>query len=402
MYKYMNLNLQKYLKKIENSNKNNTNKKNITLKFREKELPLLEGFTLYNPNEIKNKYKIINKNLKFRKLYPENNEGESLLINFQSNINGNNTLGGESIIFLNKTKYYMLRIAKKNQRETLKSCLIHKLLTEKYGDSEYILKIYEFGVLSPEKQIYSILERCDGDLFNYVYSINKSVESFIDIIYKMTKSISYLHENNLVHLDIKLENFLYKMNNGKVEVKITDFGTVEFEGTVLNKIRGTKTTIAPEFLNKFYIYKNDKNRNEKYIVNENGKYTVNKKADIFSLGVCFLYFFIWIFANRFLDFYAPINKEPIYRIIYYNKLYENDMTYVFTILSNININIELKKVIYNIFKKTLAPVEERYNDSNELLKDIEMLKIINSESPKSVVNSSLGKRKAKNNLSPKL
>ena len=134
MYKYMNLNLQKYLQKIENSNKNNTNKKNITLKFREKELPIPERLFLYNPNEIKNKYKIVNKNLKFRKLYPENNEGKSLLINFQSNINGNNTLGGESIIFLNKTKYYMLRIAKKNQRETLKSCLIHKLLTEKYGD----------------------------------------------------------------------------------------------------------------------------------------------------------------------------------------------------------------------------------------------------------------------------
>ena len=392
----MTLNLQKYLQKIENSNKNNTNKKNITLKFREKELPIQEGFVLYNPNEIKNnnKYKIVNKNLKFRKLYPENNEEKSLLTNFQSNISGNNTLGGESIIFLNMGKNYMLRIAKKNQDETLKSCLIHKLLTEKYADNnDHILKIYEFGVLSPEKRIYSILERCDGDLFNYIYSINKSVESFIDIIYKMTKSISYLHENNLVHLDIKLENFLYKINNKEVDVKITDFGTAEFEGTVLHMIRGTKSTIAPEFLNKFYIYKNNKNKNQKYIFNENGKYIANKKADIFSLGVCFLYFFIWIFANRFLDFYAPINKEPIYRIIYYNKLYKNDMIYIFTILSNININIELRKVIYTIFKKTLASVEDRYNDINELLDDIEKLKIINNESPKSVVDSLLGKRK---------
>ena len=158
-------------------------------------------------------------------------------------------------------------------------------------------------------------------------------------------------------------------------------------------ISGTKSTIAPEFLNKFYIYKNNKNKNQKYIFNENGKYIANKKADIFSLGVCFLYFFIWIFANRFLDFYAPINKEPIYRIIYYNKLYKNDMIYIFTILSNININIELRKVIYTIFKKTLASVEDRYNDINELLDDIEKLKIINNESPKSVVDSLLGKRK---------
>ena len=275
----------------------------------------------------------------------------------------------------------MLRIAKKNQAETLKSCLIHKLLIEKYGDNnDYILKIYEFGILSPEKRIYSILERCDGDLFNYIYSINKSVESFIDIIYKMTKSISYLHENNLVHLDIKLENFLYKINNKEVDVKITDFGTTEFEGVVLNMIRGTETTIAPEFLNAIYI-------------NKNRQYIVNKKADIFSLGVCFLYFFMWIFENIFLDFYAPLyngnlNKSTFlnYRQNYYRKsLYENDMISIVKILKKLNINNEVKKIIYTILQKSLAPVEQRYNNINKLLEDINSLKDINRGSPTSVV-----------------
>ena len=294
----------------------------------------------------------------------------------------------------------MLRIAKKNQDETLKSCLIHKLLIEKYGDNnEHILKIYEFGFLSPEKQIYSILERCDGDLFNYIDIMNKSnqVNSFTDIIYKMTKSISYLHHNGLVHLDIKLENFLYKNNNGTIEVKITDFGTTEFEGTVLNMIRGSEATIAPEFLNAIYI---------------NRQYIVNKKADIFSLGVCFLYFFIWIFKNIFLGFYAPLyngnlNKSTFlnYRQKYYsNSLYKNDMTSIDNILEKLNINNEVKKIIYTILHKSLAPFEQRYNNINELLEDINSLKNINRRSPTSIVgfNSSLGKRKAKNNLSPKL
>jgi serine/threonine protein kinase len=384
--KYMNLNLQKYLNKIENSNKNNTSKNNIILKFREKGLPIQEGLSLYNPSEIKNKYTIVNKKLKFRKLYPDNNEKKSLLTNFQSNISGNNTLGTESIIFLNIGKNYMLRIAKKNQDETLKSCLIHKLLIEKYGDNnEHILKIYEFGILSPEKRIYSILERCDGDLFNYIDSMNKlnQVNSFTNIIYKMTKSISYLHDNELVHLDIKLENFLYKNNNGRVEVKITDFGTTEFEGTVLDKIRGTETTIAPEFLDSF---------------KNSGKYIVNKKADIFSLGVCFLYFFIWIFKNIFLDFYAPLysgnlNKSTFlnYRQNYYrkssnkNSLYENDMISIVKILEKLNIDNELKEGIYNILRKSLAPVEQRYNNINELLEDIDRLKDINRGSPTSVM-----------------
>jgi hypothetical protein len=182
----LNLNLQKYLNKIENSNinknntsKNNTSKNNITLKFREKGLPIQEGFALYNPSEIKNRYTIVNKKLKFKKLYPENNEEKSLLTNFQSNISGNNTLGTESIIFLNIGKNYMLRIAKKNQDETLKSCLIHKLLIEKYGDNnEHILKIYEFGILSPEKKIYSILKNVFLLLYCYRKFCFKNLKTF--------------------------------------------------------------------------------------------------------------------------------------------------------------------------------------------------------------------------------
>ena len=387
----MTLNLEKYLKKIKNSTENINNNKNITLKFREKELPVQEGFVLYNPSEIKknenNKnYIIVNKKLKFRKLYPENNEEKSLLTNFQSNINGNNTLGTESIIFLNIRKNYMLRIAKKNQDETLKSCLIHKLLIEKYGDNnDHILKIYEFGILSHEKRIYSILERCDGDLFNYIDIMNKhnQINSFTDIIYKMTESISYLHDNNLVHLDIKLENFLYKMNKGVVEVKITDFGTTEFEGTVLDMIRGTATTIAPELLNE---------------LKKSRQYIVNKKADIFSLGVCFMIFFIWIFKNIFLDFYAPLsngiqNQNTLlnYRQNYYHKssnknsFYENDMIGIIKILRDVNINNELKERIYTILQKSLAPVEKRYNNINELLEDINSLKGVNRGSPTSIV-----------------
>jgi calcium-dependent protein kinase len=297
----------------------------------------------------------------------------------------------------------MLRIAKKNQDETLKSCLIHKLLMENYDDSEYILKIYEFGILSPEKRIYSILERCDGDLFNYIDVMNNrnQINSFTDIIYKMTESIKYLHDNNLVHLDIKLENFLYKNNNGRIEVKITDFGTTEFEGVVLNIIRGTETTIAPEFLNAIYI-------------NKNRQYIVNKKADIFSLGVCFMIFFIWIFKNIFLDFYAPLyngnlNKYTLlnYRQNYYRKsLYKNDMISIVKILKKLNINNEVKKIIYTILQKSLAPVEQRYNNINKLLEDINSLKDINRGSPTSVVglnnSNRVSKRIKPNNNLPKL
>ena len=41
----------------------------------------------------------------------------------------------------------------------------------------------------------------------------------------MLKSVKYCHEHDIVHRDIKLENFLMDCNpDGKLIVKLTDFG----------------------------------------------------------------------------------------------------------------------------------------------------------------------------------
>jgi serine/threonine protein kinase len=65
-------------------------------------------------------------------------------------------------------------------------------------------------------------------------------------------ALSYLHQNNIVHLDIKLENivFLEKFNktDEKIYVKLIDFGCSKFfnpKKMKKSKLSGTLSYIAP-------------------------------------------------------------------------------------------------------------------------------------------------------------
>ena len=42
----------------------------------------------------------------------------------------------------------------------------------------------------------------------------------------MVRAIKYCHEHNLIHRDVKLENFLIDTKNDEIIVKLSDFGLV--------------------------------------------------------------------------------------------------------------------------------------------------------------------------------
>ena len=82
---------------------------------------------------------------------------------------------------------------------------------------------------------------------------------------QLIDGLQYLHENDVIHRDLKLENVLV---DSEMNLKISDFGFSEFQNTdQLTHKMGTKTYMAPEIrLGEVY----------------NGK-----MIDIFSLGVVF-------------------------------------------------------------------------------------------------------------------
>ena len=106
---------------------------------------------------------------------------------------------------------------------------------------------------SISKDIYSeiwlALELMDSTLFDLRETLKVFNENIIAYICReILKGISWIHKNNRVHRDIKLENILYNFNG---DIKISDFGVstqLTIERELMATIVGTPTYMAPEII----------------------------------------------------------------------------------------------------------------------------------------------------------
>ena len=145
---------------------------------------------------------------------------------------------------INKTKLINERQKAKIQLETS----IMKILSS----SNYIVKIYE--TFQTQKHFCIVMEYiCAGDLLSYIRKRSKLTEQIAKFIFKqIILSLQYIHNHNIIHRDIKLDNILIDLNNN---IKICDFG-VSKKISLNDKMYeqcGTPAYIAPEILkNKGY------------------------------------------------------------------------------------------------------------------------------------------------------
>ena len=77
----------------------------------------------------------------------------------------------------------------------------------------------------------------------------------------MSSAVLHCHANNVIHLDIKAQNFLLDYNS---DIKLSDFGLSVYQGEGIEQ-EGDCAYLAPEILNKR---------------------TANFALDYFSLGLC--------------------------------------------------------------------------------------------------------------------
>ncbi|KAM0280559.1 hypothetical protein ACHAQH_004004 [Verticillium albo-atrum] len=129
----------------------------------------------------------------------------------------------------------------------------------------HIARLYE--VIVTENLVWLVLEYCPGDeLYNYLLSQGAlPVYKVQKIFAQLVGAVSYVHQQNCVHRDLKLENILLDKNEN---VKLVDFGfTREYDGKAnyLQTFCGTICYSAPEML-----------KAEKY---------AGEKVDVWSLGV---------------------------------------------------------------------------------------------------------------------
>ena len=107
-----------------------------------------------------------------------------------------------------------------------------------------------------EKEVLTVVLELakGGDLFNYIFAVNKGFSEPIARYYfiQLINAIEFMHSNNVVHRDLKLENLLLDEN---FNLKIADFGlstTVEssYGGGVMYTRVGTERYMPPEMLEK--------------------------------------------------------------------------------------------------------------------------------------------------------
>ncbi len=169
-----------------------------------------------------------------------------------------------------KQKVAIKRIIKNDENKIDELELKNEIDILKRLSHPNILKIIEF--YSSEHSYYIITDHCShGELYDQIkYKYNEN--QLAVLFYQMFSGIAYLHTNNIVHRDLKLENILIseievdkKTNDRYFWIKIIDFGTAKyFEKNKKEKsVVGSSYYIAPEVLKKSY----------------------NEKCDTWSIGV---------------------------------------------------------------------------------------------------------------------
>ena len=136
-------------------------------------------------------------------------------------------------------------------------------------DHPNIVKLYETQKVG--KSLSLVMELCSGGTLRSRMPY-KEESRIAQIIYQVCSAITYLHQKNIVHRDIELDNILFETPADDSDIKIIDFGCATFLDLVPNhpgafKFLKEKTghvqTMAPEVIK--------------------GKY--GPKCDVWSVGI---------------------------------------------------------------------------------------------------------------------
>lgn len=252
--------------------------------------------------------------------------------------------GGMSIIYKAIKESYeddnTFAIKVLNQNYTYNKNLRERFINEgnelKKISCRNIVKVFE--VIENDDFCGIVMELLEGEnLLSYTLNnsplSNKSIDHFFA---QAVRSISHIHQKGLIHRDIKPSNFFVEKNN---RLKLLDFGIVKdlnTDYTIGNQILGTPRYMSPEQFNS--------------------KSDVTKQSDIYSLGMV-LYFMIE-------------NSTPFDDIDYF-KIKKIKTKSNFIGYKNIFKTSRLNNYWGTIIKKSTAKkIKDRYNDIEDLKKDL--------------------------------
>ena len=285
--------------------------------------------------------------------------------------------GGQANAFLvtekGNNKNYVAKVSKQDNDSMNNEINILKELKE--YNNPYITNLIDSGEgeiirinREPKKRKYCILEYApNGNIFDYIYCKHSGLgELHSKIIFqKIMKGISFIHEHNICHRDIKLDNILFDEN---FSPKICDFGFACENTENLNINLGTSGYKPPEV-----------GRSKPYD---------GCKVDIFCLGVSLIRLVIGTSA-----FGKATRNDQKYHMIMQKKYKEyweivesqnNDLKlseefkdlYIKMILYNPQLRLTAKEVLEHPWFKEINEMEETLKKDLESKIKEEFIKLI--------------------------
>ena len=103
-----------------------------------------------------------------------------------------------------------------------------------------------------ETELWIVMEYCPYNLYSYLHNQTINDDSCIMIMIQCAIAIKYLHDNQVIHRDLKPNNVLVKMILSTPVAKIADFSFAkdvdDKESSFMSTVRGNTDGLAPELL----------------------------------------------------------------------------------------------------------------------------------------------------------
>ena len=149
------------------------------------------------------------------------------------------------------------------------SAILNVLYKDNACSAHNVLCIIEYFIENNHGYIITDYYENSMDLFEYVNEQHNVLSSFqfLDLCLQMLTAVKYIHDNNILHMDIKSENILVipsRVNkSANLKAILLDFGLSCPKDQC--ELRGTPNFMAPELFIK--------------------SHPITEAADIFSLGI---------------------------------------------------------------------------------------------------------------------
>ena len=114
---------------------------------------------------------------------------------------------------------------------------------------------YAYEIVRVEKRLFAsqkwfiMMELCATDVSRHFNETSPDMSERMRIMFECSAGLEFLHENKIIHRDLKPANLLLKEEDGKMTVKICDYGLSRellTESATLTSDVGTRDWRSPE------------------------------------------------------------------------------------------------------------------------------------------------------------